>query len=66
MVLPHIPPAGEPEPVMQFRCVRCKSEHHVLAVYAISLGAAGCASCGHIPPVFYVEELYRKALYEEY
>ncbi len=48
--------------VMQPRCVFCKHEHPIAAVYAMSHGNAACHNCGRTPPVYRDVELYRKAL----
>lgn len=48
--------------VMQMRCVRCKRSQYLPAVAAVSVGAAGCVFCGHVPPVFATEAAYRAAL----
>jgi hypothetical protein len=48
--------------VLQLRCLRCKREHEPAARPYVSRGRAGCANCGHVPPVFTSRLAYRDHL----
>lgn len=50
------------EPVMQDRCIYCKMEQYIPAVYSISHGESCCVWCGKVPPVFTDEKEYREEL----
>jgi hypothetical protein len=51
--------------VMQPRCIFCKREQYMPAVYSISHGEHPCCWCGCTPPVFRDEAAYREALRDE-
>ncbi len=50
---------------MQPRCIFCKREQYMPAVYSISHGEHPCCWCGCTPPVFRDEAAYREALRDE-
>lgn len=51
--------------VMQLRCIFCKREQYMPAVWDISFGRKPCTWCVHTPPVFTDEAAYREALRDE-